>query len=355
MYTRPVLARKLPLPVIAGPCSAETPAQLELTAACLRDEGVEWFRAGLWKPRTSPGCFEGVGEKGIAWMQEVRNRFGMKICTEVASAAHVELCLKAGFDMLWLGARTTTSPFLVQEVAEALSGAPVKLFVKNPVNPDRKLWAGAVERLRIKGVNDISLIYRGVSSFGETLYRNDPCWGFAIEFRTAFPDIPFYCDPSHIAGNAAYVPILARKAVDLGLDGLMVECHCRPQEALSDSAQQLTPDEFSAMVRTLAVRRPEAEDACCREEMESVRRRIDVIDDDIITLISERMEASRQMGRLKKEAGVAILQTLRWEEVIGRVRMKARNLGIDPAFVEKLFNEIHEASVSEQNSIISQL
>lgn len=341
--------------VIAGPCSAESEEQILRTAAELKEAGVEWFRAGLWKPRTMPGCFEGVGEKGLPWLQKVKEQYQLKICTEVASARHVDLCLNAGLDMVWIGARTTANPFLVQEIADAMQGAPVKVFVKNPITPDRGLWAGAIERLRRKGVEDISVVHRGFSTFDKIRYRYAPCWDIAIQFRTAFPEIPFWCDPSHMAGDVAFIPEIAQKALDLGLDGLMIESHCCPSEALSDSRQQLTPADLCRLLQGLTPRRPDSDSAAYRTALESLRARIDALDSTLVETLSQRMEASREIGRIKKENNVAILQTVRWDEVVEGALAKAEGRRLDLEFITRIFNEIHDASVAEQNKIISEL
>ena len=339
--------------VIAGPCSAENRDQVLGTAGALKEIGIEWFRAGLWKPRTRPDSFEGVGEKGIPWMKEVKSLLGLSICTEVASSRHVELCLEAGFDMVWMGARTTANPFLVDEIASALADSDIKVFVKNPVNPDKNLWVGAVERLGKHGVNDVSVIHRGFSTYKKMRYRNAPCWDMAIEFRTSFPEIPFYCDPSHMGGDASYVGEIAQKAMDLGLDGLMIESHINPSSALSDAGQQITPSRLGIMLDGLKVRNTDSEDAGYRERLSLLRERIDDLDDSILDLLSERMKVSREIGAEKKSGNVAIIQPDRWDEVMDSIRKKSASVGLDVDFATRIFNEIHEASVAEQNNIIS--
>lgn len=340
--------------VIAGPCSAESREQLLGTAVALKGIGIQWFRAGLWKPRTRPDSFEGVGEEGIPWMKEARDSLGLSICTEVASPKHVDACLKAGFDMVWIGARTTANPFLVDEISEALSGSGVKVFVKNPVNPDKGLWAGAIERLRKRGVADVSVIHRGFSSYEKTRYRNAPCWDMAIEFRTGFPDVPFYCDPSHMGGDAAYVGEIARKAMDLGLDGLMIESHINPSAALSDAGQQLAPPQLEMLLEGLKLRKTDSEDEEYRRRLSLLRERIDELDESILDMLAERMDVSREIGRVKKEGNVAIIQPDRWDEVMASIREKSTSLGLDMSFVTRIYNEIHEASVAEQNNIITE-
>lgn len=339
--------------MIAGPCSAESRDQVFATAGALKEIGIEWFRAGLWKPRTRPDSFEGVGEKGIPWMKDVKSALGLSICTEVASSRHVEQCLEAGFDMVWIGARTTANPFLVNEIAAALEGSGIKVFVKNPVNPDKSLWVGAIERLGKHGVNDVSVIHRGFSTYEKTRYRNAPCWDMAIDFRTSFPEIPFYCDPSHMGGDAAFVGEIAQKAMDLGLDGLMIESHLNPSSALSDAGQQITPSRLGMLLDGLKVRNIDSEDKEYRERLTLLRERIDELDESILDLLSERMKVSREIGTVKKSGNVAIIQPDRWDKVIDSIRRKSASVGLDVAFATRIFNEIHEASVAEQNNIIS--
>lgn len=339
--------------VIAGPCSAESPEQVDCAASALKGLGIEWFRAGVWKPRTRPGCFEGAGLEAIPWLVGVKERYGLKICTEVASAKHVEACLDAGFDMLWIGARTTSNPFLVQELAEALKGSDVEVFVKNPITPDPGLWSGAIERLRLCGLQRLSVIYRGFQVAEKVRYRNAPCWDIAIAFRTSFPDIPFYCDPSHMGGDAAFVGEIAQKALDLGLDGLMIETHPNPSEALSDRKQQLTPAQLETVLHTLKIRESDAEDTGYRSALSALRDRIDSLDETLVDILAARMEACREIGRIKKANNVAILQTGRWEEVRSAVASRAADMGLDPDFVMRMMNDIHDASVKEQNIIIS--
>lgn len=339
--------------VIAGPCSAESEEQVMRTASQLREGGVGVLRAGLWKPRTRPGCFEGVGERGLPWLQRVQRELGLKVCTEVASAAHVQACLAAGIDMVWIGARTTTNPFLVQEVADALSGSDIPVLVKNPINPDLALWTGAVERLRAAGVRKVGVVLRGFSSADERKYRYSPQWQMAIDMRHRFPGLPFLCDPSHMAGCREYIADLSQRALNLGLDGLMVESHCCPAEALSDAAQQLTPGELAAMLQSLSVRASDTEDQAYREHIEQLRATIDELDTRIIRDMAERMDVSRRIGESKRESNVAILQMSRWDEVMEKVLADADLYGLDRDFVSRIFGIIHEESVREQHAILT--
>lgn len=340
------------IPVIAGPCSAESEKQVMLTADGLRAVGVSHFRAGLWKPRTHPGCFEGVGSQGLPWLCKVRDSYGMKVGTEVDGPAHVEECLKAGLDFLWIGARTTSSPFLVQEIASALKGVvDVPVLVKNPLSPDLGLWCGTVERLEGEGVALVGLVHRGFTPVGPTAYRNDPMWKLAVEMRTRFPDIPFLTDPSHMGGSAGFLKDLSQRSLDLGFDGLMVESHCNPCGALSDSSQQVTPSELGLILRSLVRRSRTSDDETFNSRLEELRLRIDSIDDSLLGLLAERMEVSELIGRIKREHAVAIVQASRWESLLAGMVRKGEALGLDSAFIKEVFSAIHDASVAAQNNI----
>ena len=343
-----------PLKVIAGPCSAETPQQVLQTAGELKAHGVGVYRAGLWKPRTYPGSFEGVGEEGLEWLCQARKEHGVRIITEVASAKHVALCLEAGVDLIWIGARTTASPFLVQEIADALEGADIPVLVKNPVSPDLDLWVGALERLNRAGVRKLGVIHRGFTTFEKKQYRNDPQWQVAIELRSMFPQLPFFVDPSHIAGRRELVREVAQRSLDLGFDGLMIESHCNPDAALSDADQQLTPAQLGDMLaHRLKVRNADSDSPQWRENIDQLRTQIDIIDETILSALSARMEVSRQIGQYKKDNNIAILQTSRWDAVLAKVVEKGRECGLSEKFVTSLFNTIHEESVESQNQIIS--
>jgi len=340
--------------IIAGPCSAESEGQVMDTAVALRQLGISVFRAGIWKPRTHPGCFEGIGERALTWLGRVRKELGMAVCTEVASKSHVEACLNAAVDMVWLGARTTANPFLVQEIAEALKGSGVPVLVKNPINPDIELWVGAVERLRRQGIGDIGVIHRGFSTFEPTKFRNAPYWRNTVEMRGRFPELPFFCDPSHLAGFREFVGEISQRALDLGFDGLMIESHCRPESALSDSAQQLTPEELGRLLRSLSVRHhgvPAGSDGA-GHELEELRGQIGVIDTELVRLLGERMCISRGIGRLKRANNMSILQMAQWDKVMSNVLKQAELNAVDARFAVKLFNIIHTASVAEQDRIM---
>ena len=337
--------------VIAGPCSAESEAQVMATAAALKSFGINVFRAGLWKPRSHPGSFEGVGAEGLLWLQKVKAELGMKVCTEVASAKHVEQCLEHGVDMVWTGARTTANPFLVQEIAAALRGTDIPVLVKNPVNPDIDLWTGALERFGREGITRLGAIHRGVSSSEKLKYRNDPLWSMAVDLRARFPQLPIFADPSHMGGSREYLKELSQRALDLGFEGLMIESHCNPECALSDPAQQIRPSELAKLLEALVVRDSMSPDEEFRSRLESLRSRIDEIDENIIRELAARMKVSAEIGAAKKEHNVAIIQAGRWEKVLEKVDALSRQYGLDPKFVRAVFDAIHEESVQKQNSL----
>ena len=336
--------------IIAGPCSAEGRSQLFEVASCLKAEGVGVLRAGLWKPRTRPGSFEGVGEQGLQSLVDAGRSYDLKVCTEVASPAHVRLCLEAGVDMVWIGARTAADPFAVQEIADAIGGAAVTVLVKNPPAQDTDLWIGAIERLLAGGVKDIVAVLRGVPVFGCGKYRNDPAWNMALGLQSRFPKMKILCDPSHMAGKGEYVAELSQKALDIGLDGLMVEVHPHPQEALTDSRQQLSPQQFHSLLMSLSLRSEGAGGEDFARKLEALRLEIDEVDDSLIRLLGRRMEISRSIGRLKKENGVTIVQGARRDEVLRAMLSRAGRCGLDGDFTRKFFSLVHEASVQIQQS-----
>ena len=338
-----------PQKLIAGPCSAETRGQTIATAEALKGLGIKYFRAGLWKPRSRPGSFEGVGAEGLEWLREVKDRFAMKVCTEVATPLHAELCLKAGVDILWVGARTTANPFQVQELAEALRGCGVPVLVKNPPSHDIALWLGALERLQAAGTGRLAAVLRGVPSSEKIPYRNAPDWELAVEMRTRLPELPVFADPSHIAGGTAYIKEISQRALDLGFDGLMIESHIDPSSALSDPGQQLTPAELGVLLASLQGRDASSPDERFLRELEALRARMDVADEDLIAALAARMKLSAQIGALKKEHKVAIIQTARWEKVLSRAESLAREYGLDPEAARGVFDAVHEASIKEQN------
>lgn len=342
----------LPRPsTIAGPCSAETEEQIMETARGLKEIGINVFRAGIWKPRTHPGSFEGVGVEGLRWLQRVKRELGMAVSTEVASKEHVFECLKYGVDIVWIGARTTSNPFLVQEIAEALRGTDIPVLVKNPINNDIELWIGALERLNAQGVRKLGVIHRGVSPMDKHKYRNDPHWQMATELRATYPEMPFFCDPSHMGGSVAYLQEISQRAMDLGLDGLIIESHCNPSCALSDAKQQVTPSELIKLLTSLQLRENTSDDSDYRNNINQLRAQIDVCDDCLVDILARRMEVSRKIGEYKRNHSIAIIQGGRWSAVLERVVAKAAEKGLPAEYITELFNTIHEASVEAQNQL----
>ncbi len=303
--------------IISGPCSAETEWQLLSTANELAETGkVHLFRAGIWKPRTRPNSFNGVGEKGLGWLRTVKEETGLPVTTEVANRKHVELCLKYGIDVLWIGARTSANPFSVQEIADALKGIDIPVLVKNPVNPDLELWIGALERINEAGITKIAAVHRGFSSFEKTPFRNTPMWEIPIELKTVCPSLPVFCDPSHIAGSSELIPMISQKAIDLDMTGLMIESHYFPQSALSDSQQQITPSHFCRIIDKLIIRKAKIVNKKFEDQLEQLRCIIDELDEKVIQNLSLRMDVVDRIGEYKKENKVTILQVTRWEELM---------------------------------------
>ena len=340
--------------VVAGPCSAETEEQVMETAKGLKELGINVYRAGIWKPRTHPGSFEGVGAPGLKWMQRAKREYGLKIATEVASEKHVFECLKYGVDLVWLGARTTANPFLVQEIADALKDTDIPVLVKNPVNPDIDLWIGALERLNRAGIKKLGVIHRGFSTADKIKYRNDPQWQMAIELRSRHPELPFFVDPSHMAGCKEYIRELSQRSLDLGFEGLMIESHCNPSCALSDAKQQLTPEELKDMLyNQITVRDSDSDAKEWKDNIDQLRAKIDILDENLLYTLGARMKVSKQIGEYKKNNNIAILQTSRWDAVLAKVVAKGEEYGLTERFLTDVFNAIHEASVEIQNQVIS--
>ena len=337
---------------IAGPCSAETEEQVMETAKGLHEFGIHVYRAGIWKPRTHPGSFEGVGTPGLKWLKKVKETYGMKVCTEVATEKHVLECIKYGVDVIWIGARTSANPFLMQEIADALSGTDIPVLVKNPVNPDLDLWIGALERLNRAGIRKLGVIHRGFSTSASIPYRNDPGWKIAIELRTRYPQLAFFADPSHMAGDRKYLLELSQRAMDLGLDGLMVESHCTPDAAWSDAKQQLTPAALQHLLESLVIRDNTSDNEAYKEGIDALRARIDVIDDNLLKLLKDRMDVSRSIGRYKKEHNVAILQAGRWEQLLADMVERGAQLGLSEEAIRAIMTAIHDESVRVQNIIL---
>ncbi|MDL2277426.1 bifunctional 3-deoxy-7-phosphoheptulonate synthase/chorismate mutase type II [Parabacteroides sp. OttesenSCG-928-G07] len=336
--------------VIAGPCSAETEEQVMETAQSLSAIGVKIFRAGIWKPRTKPGGFEGVGTIGLPWMQRVKKELGMYIGTEVATKDHVFEALKAGIDMLWIGARTSANPFAMQEIADALRGVDIPVLIKNPVNPDLDLWIGAIERIYGAGIRRIGAIHRGFSSYDKKMYRNLPLWHIPIELRRRLPELPIFCDPSHIGGKRELIAPLSQQAMDLSLDGLMIETHCNPDAAWSDASQQITADVLDYVLNLLVIR----DQNQTTENLSELRRQIDNIDEQLLELLAKRMRISREIGVYKKEHNMPILQSPRYSELLEKRSYMGESMELNTDFVKEILKEIHEESVRQQMLIMNQ-
>lgn len=334
---------------IFGPCSAESPDQLRKTAEQIaRDFPNAIFRAGVWKPRTRPNTFEGVGEQGLQWLSEIGKEFGLKTATEVAQAQHVEASLKAGIDYLWIGARTTVSPFSVQALADVLEGSDIPVFVKNPLHPDLSLWIGALERFRKAGLNKVGAIHRGFFLADNKHYRNFPHWDLAVQLKAKYPDIPLICDISHIAGKRELLAQLAQKAMNLDMDGLLIESHHDPEHALSDAEQQISPAALKELIDNLTIKSVSSSDQEFRNKLDVLRSQIDKIDEELIDILSHRMGIVDEIGLYKKQNDVTILQLERWQQIIKNVKEKGKYLGLGEEFLEKLYNSIHEESIRIQ-------
>ena len=345
--TFPGVDPKRPM-IIAGPCSAESREQVLKTASELAARGVKIFRAGIWKPRTKPGGFEGIGVEGLPWMKQVKQETGMLVATEVATPAHVFEALKAGIDILWVGARTVTNPFAMQELADALKGVDIPILVKNPVNPDLELWVGAIERLYNAGLRRLGVIHRGFSSYEKKIYRNAPLWHIPIELRRRYPNLTIFCDPSHIGGKRELIAPLSQQAMDIGFDGLIVEAHCSPDCAWSDKAQQVTPEALAYIVRNLTIR----EQTSTTENLNELRAQIDKLDDELLELLARRMRVSHEIGQYKKEHDMPILQAQRYEELLARRAAQAVEMGMDREFMRTVMQAIHEESVRQQMQVL---
>src|SRR5690554_2582764 len=338
--------------VIAGPCSAETEEQVLNIAHQLKESDATVLRAGIWKPRTRPGNFEGVGALGLKWLQKVKEETGLKTATEVANKAHVELALEYDVDLLWIGARSTVSPFIVQEIADALQGTDKIVLVKNPVNPDLSLWLKAVERLHSANIEKLGVIHRGFSTYEKSKYRNIPEWQLAIELQTKFPDLPIINDPSHITGRRDMIFDVSQTALDLNFDGLMIETHSDPDRAWSDAAQQVTPDRLVQIMRDLKIRKETNEEMEYNNKLSNLRAQIDVIDNQVIDILGKRMKVSDSIGALKKQKNVAVLQSNRWNAILGNMILEGEARGLSEEFVLKMFKAIHQESINHQEKVI---
>lgn len=339
--------------VIAGPCSAETESQVMKIAHELNNSDVTIFRAGIWKPRTRPGMFEGVGAIGLKWLQKVKSETNLLTATEVANANHVKLAIDHDVDVLWIGARSTVSPFIIQEIAEALDGTDKIVLVKNPVNPDLSLWLGGVERLYNSNIKNLGLIHRGFSTYEKTKYRNIPEWQIPIEVKNRFPDIPMICDPSHISGRRDLIFDLSQTALDLNFDGLMIESHINPDEAWSDAKQQITPKTLIKIMKDLKVRNELVEEEKYKNELYSLRTQIDIIDNSILDSLGKRMKISEEIGGLKKTRNVAVLQNKRWNEILDKMIDEGNSKGLTREFISRIYKAIHQESIIHQEKIIN--
>lgn len=336
--------------VISGPCSAESEEQVMTTGRALAAKGIKIFRAGIWKPRTKPGGFEGVGVIGLPWLQRLKQETGMYTAVEVATKAHVDAALAFSVDILWIGARTTANPFAMQEIADALKGHDVPVLVKNPVNPDIELWIGGIERIYGAGIRRIGVIHRGFSSADKKIYRNLPQWHLPIELRRRYPNLPIICDPSHIGGRRDLIQPLSQQAMDLGFDGLIIESHCNPDAAWSDAKQQVTPDVLSDILSSLVIR----DTVKHTEDLSDLRRQIDEIDEQILEIMAKRMRVSCEIAQYKKENDVQVLQAGRYDEILTKRSQDGVSMGMSEEFVKEVFEAIHAESVRKQLNIINQ-
>ena len=347
------LLQKRPL-IISGPCSAETEEQVVQTATRLAATGkVDILRAGIWKPRTRPGSFEGIGTKGLPWLQQAKKESGLPVAVEVATAKQVEDALHFGVDVLWIGARTTVNPFSVQDVADALKGADVPVLIKNPINPDLELWIGAVERVANSGIKNIGLIHRGFSSYGNTEYRNAPMWHLAIEMKRRNPGMLLINDPSHICGRRDILMDVAQKAIDLDFDGLIIESHIDPDNAWSDAKQQVTPERLGEMISSIVWRTETIDSEELHAVMEKMRQQINQLDDELLQLIGQRMKVADKIGEYKKDNNITILQTNRWNAILERAYQRGDKLGLSKEFITKYFDAVHMESINHQNKIMN--
>ena len=337
--------------VIAGPCSAESEEQVLKIAHQLKNTDATILRAGIWKPRTRPGNFEGVGEIGLKWLKRAKDETGLLTATEVANPAHVELALKNDVDLLWIGARTTVSPFIVQEIAEALKGTDKIVLVKNPVNPDLALWLGAVERLHTSNINKLGVIHRGFSTYEKTRYRNNPEWQIPIDLQNQFPDLPLILDPSHIAGRRDIIFDLCQTALDLNFDGLMIETHHDPDNAWSDAKQQITPKTLDQLTIDLKIRKEEGDAVEYLNKLSNLRTQIDVVDHKLTEILGKRMKIADEIGDLKKKNNVAILQNKRWNEILGKMILEGKEFNLSEEFVLKIYKAIHQESINHQKRL----
>lgn len=339
--------------VIGGPCSAETEEQVLKIAHELKDTDVTVYRAGIWKPRTRPGMFEGVGAIGLGWLKKVKEETGLLTATEVANKDHVKLAVDNDVDILWIGARSTVSPFIIQEIADALEGTNKIVLVKNPVNPDLALWLGGVERLYTANIKNLGLIHRGFSTYEKTKYRNIPEWQIAIEVKNRYPDLPMICDPSHIAGRRDLIFDISQAALDLNFEGLMIESHWDPENAWSDAKQQVTPTRLVEIMKDLKVRKKTTEEEAYKHELNTLRAQIDVVDQTLLDTLGKRMKVAKQIGNLKLTNNVAVLQNKRWNEILGKMILEGQERELSEEFILRVFKAIHQESINKQEKILN--
>ncbi len=348
-----LFVNKRPL-IISGPCSAETEEQVLDTATRLAATGkIDVLRAGIWKPRTKPGLFEGIGVKGLPWMVQAKKQTGLPITVEVATAKQVEDCLSFGVDILWIGARTTVNPFSVQEIADALKGVDIPVLIKNPINPDLELWTGGVERVQRAGIKHVGLIHRGFSNYGNAEYRNAPMWHLAIEMKRRNPTMPIICDPSHICGRRDILQDVMQKSIDLDFDGLMIESHIDPDNAWSDAKQQITPERLLEILNDLKWRNENTTEAEFLSALETLRQQINHLDDELMQILGQRMKVADKIGEYKRNNNISILQTNRWNEILERATGRGEKLGLSKEFITKYFDAVHMESINHQNKIMN--
>lgn len=338
--------------IISGPCSAETKEQVLVTAKQLKANGINIFRAGIWKPRTRPNSFEGIGSEGLLWLKQVKKETGMLIAVEVANEKHVTEALRTGVDVLWIGARTSVSPFAVQEIADSLKGVDIPILVKNPINPDLELWLGAIERINKAGITKIAGIHRGFSTYESTKYRNVPNWQIPIELKRRVPELPIICDPSHIGGTRELIEPLCQKAMDLGMDGLMIESHCNPFEAWSDAKQQITPETLMVILKKIIKRKTES-NCISTTNLDYLRHKIDQQDKELLNIIGDRMLYVEEIGKYKKENEMTILQSNRWESILKSRLIQGEGLALSNEIVKAVFKAIHQESISKQENVFT--
>lgn len=334
--------------LIAGPCSAETEEQLMTIAHGLVASDVDLFRAGIWKPRTRPGVFEGRGSVALPWLQRVKEETGLRTTVEVANAKQVDKALAYGIDVLWIGARSTANPFSVQEIADALKGVDIPVMVKNPTNPDLELWIGAIERLQVIGINQIAAIHRGFSTYAKSMFRNEPYWEIPIELRRRMPDIPLFCDNSHICGNRVDLQSVAQYALDLNYDGLMTETHCDPDHALSDAQQQITPEVYGRLIQSLVLKKETTDDLEFLQHLDTIRHQIDDLDFEVLNLLAKRMKLSEEIGLHKKQSKVSVFQVARWNEILEKAKVMGRERGLSEGFISNYLSAVHQESIAKQ-------